>query len=62
MKEIDKELLEAAQEALLALSEYTILDKHVRTLDRLALAIQDFEVRMELSDSRPRLRVHDAAP
>lgn len=61
MKEVDKELLEASQEALLALTEYTLLSKHLRTVDRLALAIQDFEIRMELSDSRPRLRVHDAA-
>lgn len=58
MKEIDKELWESAQEALLVLSEYTLLNKHLPTLDRLARAIEDFEVREALSGPQ----AYDASP
>ena len=54
-----RELKAAAEEALLTLSNYTLLRRDEHTLDRLANAIQDVELWLD----RPKaLRGSDAAP
>jgi hypothetical protein len=50
-----KELKAAAEEALLALSSYTLLPKDEPTLDRLANAIQDVELWIDLPKVRASL-------